>query len=316
MAISHEHALAALEQNISHVFKGNDLAVRLLLAALFCDGHVLLEDVPGVGKTVLAKALAKSLDADFKRVQFTPDLLPADITGTYIYNQKTGDFEFRHGPVFTNILLADEINRATPRTQSALLEAMEEKQVSSEGITLSLPMPFMVLATQNPMEQQGTFPLPEAQLDRFLIRLSLGYPNWESEWAVLEGQRERHPLEDIGAVVNIETIMAIRDELRHIHVDDSIKRYVLQIVRATREDDSLRWGASPRGALALLRAASAFSYLERRDYVSPESVKIAAPYVLGHRIILDPQARLKGKTAEGIIAEILSSIELPVEVVR
>jgi MoxR-like ATPase len=306
-------ALERIHANVAHVIKDKDEIIRLLLTALVSDGHVLMEDVPGVGKTVLAKALAKSIQADFKRIQFTPDLLPADVTGSYIFNQRTNEFEFRHGPVFTNVLLADEINRATPRTQSSLLEAMEERQVTSDGVTIPLAAPFLVMATQNPIEQQGTFPLPEAQLDRFLMKLRVGYPGYQGEMAMIESQSVRHPLEDLQPVADVATVTALQRAARGLFVHGGIKRYVLEIVRATREREEVLVGASPRGTLALERAAQGYSLVHAREFVTPEAVKAVAPQVLAHRLILSPQARLKKVTAESVIAAILEATALPVE---
>jgi MoxR-like ATPase len=296
--------------NVERVIVGKHAQVELLMVAMLCEGHVLIEDVPGTGKTMLARAAAASMGLEFKRLQCTPDLLPNDITGVDVFNQKEGAFDFQPGPVFVNILLADEINRATPRTQAALLEAMQERQVTTGGTTRKLPAPFLVLATQNPIEYEGTFPLPEAQLDRFLIRLSLGYPDPLDEIAMLRSQRKQHPIEGLDRVAEGTDLLQCRDVVTDVHIDETVERYILGIVRATRSHADLALGASPRGSLALYKTTQAWALLRGRDYVIPDDVKILAPFALPHRLILKPESQLRGRTAQSIIAEILDRVEL------
>jgi len=298
--------------NVERVIVGKRQAIELVLVALLCEGHVLIEDVPGTGKTMLARAVAASLGLSFKRLQCTPDLLPNDITGVSVFNQKTNVFEFRPGPVFANILLADEINRATPRTQAALLEAMQEQQVTVDGVTRPLPAPFLVLATQNPIEYEGTFPLPEAQLDRFLIRLSLGYPAEDDEIQILRNLRKRHPIETVAQVVDGAELLNLHDAVTDVHVDESLERYILAIVRATRSHPDVALGASPRGSLALYKTAQALAALRERDYVIPDDVKMLVPLALAHRLIVKPDSQLRGRTARTILAEILGRTELDI----
>jgi MoxR-like ATPase len=306
------HELAdALRGNLNAVIQGKAELVERVLTALFAGGNVLLEDVPGVGKTTLAKALAVSLGGEFRRIQFTPDMLPADILGGSIFSPKTGEFTFREGPVFCNVLLADEINRASPRTQSALLEAMTEGQASVEGMTRTLPRPFLVLATQNPVEYHGTYPLPEAQLDRFLMLLKPGYPDSETELAILYAQQKAHPLARLKAVATPEAVLKAQEAVQEIHVEESVGRYVVNLTRATREDDRVRLGASPRAALMLFRAAQAAALLRGRDFVTPDDALGLAPAVLGHRLVLDGSARYSGLSAEGILGEIINRIPVP-----
>jgi MoxR-like ATPase len=280
---------------------------------MLCRGHVLLEDVPGTGKTMLARSAAASMGLAFNRLQCTPDLLPNDILGVSVYQQSIGAFEFRPGPIMVNILLADEINRATPRTQSALLEAMQERQISVEGTTRPLPDPFLVLATQNPVEYEGTFPLPEAQLDRFLIRMPLGYPELEDEITMLHALRKGHPVDSIQAVVEPSELGALYDAVTDVHVDASLDRYILELVRATRNHPDVSLGASPRGSLALYKTSQALAAIRGRDYVVPDDVKETAPLALPHRLIVKPESQLRGRTAEGIVAEILGAATLDIE---
>ena len=296
--------------NVERVIIGKHTQVELLMVALLCQGHLLIEDVPGTGKTMLARAAAASMGLAFKRLQCTPDLLPNDITGVEIYNQLENTFEFQPGPVFVNVLLADEINRATPRTQAALLEAMQEQQVTVGGVTRALPAPFLVLATQNPIEYEGTFPLPEAQLDRFLMRLSLGYPDERDEIAILRGQRKQHPIDVIGQVVDGAELLRLRDTVTDVHVDETVEQYILSIVRATRTHADLALGASPRGSLALYKTGQAWAVLRGRDYVIPDDIKMLAPLALAHRLILKPESQLRGRTAGAIITEILDQVRL------
>ena len=296
--------------NVETVIVGKRAQIELMMVALLCQGHVLIEDVPGTGKTMLARASALSLGIDFKRLQCTPDLLPTDITGVSVFNQRTNTFEFQPGPVFVNVLLADEVNRATPRTQAALLEAMQEQQVPVDGVTRPLPAPFLVLATQNPIEYEGTFPLPEAQLDRFLIRLSLGYPDQEDEGLMLRNLRKQHPIETVGQVVEGTEILELHDTVTDVHVDGSLEEYILNIVRATRSHPDLALGASPRGSLALYKTAQALAALRDRDYAIPDDVKTLVPLTLAHRLIVKPESQLRGRTAATILAEILEATEL------
>jgi len=297
--------------NVESVIIGKHDEVQLALIALMCQGHVLIDDVPGVGKTMLAKAIAKSLGCSFKRIQFTPDMLPSDVTGVSVYDQSTGRFEFRPGPVMANIVLTDEINRATPKTQSALLEAMEERQVTVDGVTHTLERPFLVLATQNPIEYEGTFPLPEAQLDRFLMRLSLGYPSPADEIRILEAQQYVHPIEAIEQVVDASELLAMQESIKDIYVHDAIKEYVVSLVGATRGHPDVYLGSSPRGSLALYRTCQARSALLARDYVIPDDVKVLAGPTLAHRLIVNPAAKIREVDARGVIKEVLQAVEAP-----
>ena len=299
--------LAAIEQ----VLIGKRAEAEPTVIGLAAGGHLLIEDVPGVGKTMLAKSLARATGCTFKRIQFTPDLLPSDVTGVSIYNQRTGEFEFRAGPIVAHVVLADEINRATPKTQSALLEAMEEHQVTVEGVTRPLPTPFMVLATQNPIEYEGTFPLPEAQLDRFLLRIHLGYPSAADEVDVLQRQMVRHPIEDLAPVASASELQQLQQAVRSIHVDPQLQRYIVHIVALTREHPDVYLGASPRGSLALMRAAQARSMLLGREYVIPDDVKALAISALAHRLIMSPEARMRNATAPAVVASVLQEVPVP-----
>jgi MoxR-like ATPase len=298
-------------ENVARVIVGKKDPVELLMVALLSDGHVLIEDVPGLGKTLVAKSLAKSIGGSFRRVQFTPDLLPSDVTGFNIYNQQACQFDFQPGPVMTHILLADEINRTIPRTQSSLLESMEERQVTVDGKTYPLPHPFFVMATQNPIELEGTFPLPEAQLDRFLLKIRLGYPEKDEEIAILDRFREEDPLLKLEAVAHPEEVAQLQQARRGIHISDPIREYITDIVRATRTHPSLRLGASPRGSLGLMRAGQALAALRERDYVLPDDIKLLVLPVLSHRLILKEEERLRGETPEHLLEEIVRQIPVP-----
>jgi MoxR-like ATPase len=303
----------AVIENVERVIVGKRAAIELSLVALLCEGHILIEDVPGVGKTMLARALAISLGCSFKRLQCTPDLLPNDVTGVSVYNQKTAEFEFRPGPAFVNVLLADEVNRATPRTQSALLEAMGEYQVSTDGVTRPLPRPFLVLATQNPIEYEGTFPLPEAQLDRFLMRISLGYPSFDEEERILVNLRRAHPIESIGQVVHAEPLREMQSAFWDATVDDTVRGYIVRLVQATRRHRDLALGASPRGSLGLYRSAQALAAMRGRDFVLPDDVKYLAPVVLAHRLIVKPESALRGRDAGRILRGIVDETPLAID---
>ena len=303
--------LHRITENVERVILGKRDEVQRAVLALAADGHLLVEDVPGTGKTMMARALAVSAGCTFSRIQFTPDLLPSDVTGVSVYNQKSGDFEWRPGPIYTQIALADEINRATPKTQSALLEAMEERQITTDGVTRSLPRPFMVIATQNPIEYEGTFPLPEAQLDRFLMRIHLGYPNADDEVAVLEGQQTAHPIATLEAVTDPEELQTLQQAVRAIWVDPLIKQYIVAIASATRQHDAVYLGASPRGSLALFRTSQANALLAGRDYVTPDDAKELAYATLGHRIIISPSAQVRSVSALTVVEDVLDRVPVP-----
>ncbi len=298
-------------ENVEKVIIGKKAEVQLALIALICRGHALIEDVPGVGKTMLAKSISRSIGSTFKRIQFTPDLLPSDITGVSIYNQKTGDFEFREGPIIAQVVLADEINRATPKTQSALLEVMEERQLTVDGVTHMMPSPFLVLATQNPIEYEGTFPLPEAQLDRFLLKITLGYPGNAEEISIIEHQQHVHPIDDLKTAVEASDVLSLQDATKEVYVDNLIKQYVVNLSESTRRHETAYLGASPRGSLGLFRAAQALALLEGRDYAVPDDVKQLAGPVLAHRVIVSPAARMRDVTGASIIDEVLQRVPVP-----
>ena len=298
-------------ENIERVIVGKRETVELVAISLLCQGHLLIEDVPGVGKTMLARSLARSLGCIFSRIQFTPDMLPSDVTGVSIYNQVSREFEFRPGPILAQIVLADEINRATPKTQAALLEAMEERQVTVDGVTHILPKPFMVLATQNPIEYEGTFPLPEAQLDRFLLRVRLGYPKEDDEIQVLDRQQFRHPIETLDKVVTAEEVTQAQEAVKKMHVSAGVKQYIVEITRRTRDYPEVYLGASPRGSLTLFRAGQARAAMYGRDFVLPDDIKALAEVSLGHRVILGPAARLRDLSTAEVVEEILGSVPVP-----
>lgn len=302
-----------IRENVERVIVGKGDIIDLALVALVCEGHILFEDVPGIGKTTLAKALARSLDCTFRRIQFTPDLLPSDVTGLAVYNQKTQEFEFRPGPIMAQIVLADEINRATPRTQSALLEAMQERQITVDGATRVLPRPFLVIATQNPIELEGTFPLPEAQVDRFFMKLGLGYPTEEEEHSILLRFEHEDPLPDLQPVVTTDKIVEMQRAVRQVRVESSVRDYIIAIVRATRAHSAVEIGASPRGSLYLYHAAQAWAALRGREFVLPDDVKFLTPFVITHRLIIGAQTRLRGRNAQQIVRDVVDSVPVPVE---
>jgi MoxR-like ATPase len=308
-----EQSAARLRENIQKVIVGKVDVIDLALIAILCEGHLLLEDVPGTGKTTLAKTIAASLGCTFRRVQFTPDLLPSDLTGIYYFNQKSQEFEYRPGPMMAQILLADEINRATPRTQSALLEAMQERQMTVDIATHALPRPFLVMATQNPIELEGTFPLPEAQLDRFLMKVALGYPDEESENAMLVRFERSDPLETLTSVIGPEDILTMQEQIRTVRVETSVRQYVVNVCRATRNHDDILLGASPRATMALYRTCQARAAINGRDFVIPDDVKQLAPYVLTHRLVVNPQTRLRGRSPEDVVREVVNVVPVPVE---
>lgn len=302
---------ARIIENVERVIIGKREVVELIVVGLLSQGHILIEDVPGVGKTMLARTLAKSLGCKFSRIQFTPDMLPSDVTGVSIFNQKTREFEYRPGPIMSQIVLTDEINRATPKTQAALLEAMQELQVTVDGVTHILPEPFLVMATQNPIEYEGTFPLPEAQLDRFLMRIRLGYPRSKDEIAILESQRYVHPVTRVEQVVALEEIVAAQRALKDVYLDGLIKQYIVEIVEQTRKHPDIYLGASPRGSLALYRTGQAWAAMQGRDYVIPDDVKMLAEPTLAHRLIVSPAARLRDVSGESVMEEILGTLPVP-----
>ncbi|MFO7742700.1 MAG: MoxR family ATPase [Anaerolineae bacterium] len=306
-------AAKRVRENVQEVIVGKSDVIDLALVAVLCEGHILIEDVPGIGKTTLARSLAASLGCSFRRIQFTPDLLPSDVTGINFFNQKTQAFEFRPGPVMSQVVLADEINRATPRTQSALLEAMQEQQITVDGDTYRLPRPFMVLATQNPIELEGTFPLPEAQVDRFLIRLSIGYPDQSEEHRMLLRFERRDPLESLSAVTSPEELIKMQQRVRETRVEESVRGYIVDIARATRSHADIELGVSPRGTLALYRCAQALAAIRGREYVLPDDVKLLAPCVLTHRIIISPTTRLRGRSLAEVLMDVIEKVPVPVE---
>ncbi len=302
-----------LQKNIGVVLVGKNDVVELALVALLCEGHLLIEDVPGIGKTTLAKAIARSLECSFARIQFTPDLLPADISGVSIFNRRTREFEFRAGPILNQLVLADEINRATPRTQSALLEAMQERTVTVDGVTHPISRPFLVMATQNPIELEGTFPLPEAQVDRFMLKIKLGYPTAAEENDILLRYRNTDPLETLAAVATPAELLDAQKMVRDIAVEASVRQYMVRLVQATRTHSAVELGASPRGSMALYRATQALAAIRGRSFVLPDDVKYLAPFVLTHRLVISPQTRLRGRTPEMVLAEIVDTVPVPVE---
>ncbi len=317
-----QETAARVRQNIQKVIVGKKEVIDLCLLAILCEGHLLMEDMPGTGKTTLAKAIARSLNCSFRRIQFTPDLLPSDVTGIFYYNQKNQEFEYRPGPILSQIVLADEINRATPRTQSSLLEAMQERQITVDVETMPLPRPFLVIATQNPIELEGTFPLPEAQIDRFLMKIVMGYPSNQEENDILlrfldqSGDQlgpHNDPLETLAPVVSAEEIVAMQQEVHRVRVEDSVRQYVVDIARATREHDEVDVGVSPRGTMALYHTCQALAAINGRDYVIPDDAKYLAPHVLTHRVIINPKIRLRGRTQADIISDIVETVTVPVE---
>jgi len=310
--VTYQGKIQDVLENINRVMIGKEDVAVLSLVGLLARGHVLIEDVPGVGKTMLVRALAKSLDCEFKRIQFTPDLLPSDITGVSIYNPKTLDFEFRPGPIFGNIVLADEVNRTSPKTQSSLLEGMEENSVTVDGQTLPLKQPFFVMATQNPIEYEGTYPLPEAQLDRFILKLKMGYPSYEDELQMLEKTSTNHPLEDITAIISQDELIQLQNMVQEVYIAKNIQRYIMDLVTQTRNQTSIYLGVSPRGSIALMKASKAYAYIQGRDYVLPDDVKYLAPFVLAHRIILTSQAKYDGITNEQALISVIERIPIPI----
>ncbi|MBC8449431.1 MAG: MoxR family ATPase [Chloroflexi bacterium] len=306
-----QNVVERIADNVEKVIKGKRDVIQLTLLALLCDGHLLIEDVPGVGKTMLARSIAKSIGCSFRRIQFTPDMLPTDITGVSVFNQQTREFEFRPGPIMAQIVLTDEINRATPKTQSALLEAMEERQVTVDGVTYPMDKPFLVLATQNPIEYEGTFPLPEAQVDRFMMRISIGYPEPQDEMAILDSQRLRHPIEELEQALEVEEFMAAQEAIKQVHVGDLIKEYIVAVVSATRKHTDVYLGSSPRGSLALYKTGRARAAVMGRDYVIPDDIKALAEPALAHRLIISPSARIKNVDPRAVVEEVINSVPVP-----
>ncbi len=305
------YSFQRIAENVNEVLQGKSREVRLALVCLVAEGHLLIEDVPGVGKTMLAKSIARSIDSSFRRIQFTPDLLPTDVTGVNVFNQERGDFEFKPGAIFANIVLADEINRASPKTQSALLESMEERQVTMDGVTYHLGMPFMVIATQNPIEHEGTYPLPEAQLDRFMMRLSIGYPSIETEQAILNTHGVASTLEDIGSVTDAQTVSAMTLMAREVYVAPALRRYIVTLAERSRNHPDVYLGASPRASIMLLRAARAFAASEGRDYVIPDDVKALVIPVMAHRLLLSPEALMTGQTSMSVLTDLVQQVPVP-----
>jgi MoxR-like ATPase len=310
-----DQAAARVRENISRVIVGKEEIIDLCLIAILCEGHILMEDLPGTGKTTLAKAIARSMDCSFRRIQFTPDLLPSDVTGIFYYNQKLGEFEFRPGPILSQVVLADEINRATPRTQSAMLEAMQERQVTVDVETMALPRPFLVIATQNPIELEGTFPLPEAQVDRFLLKIAIGYPDNQEENEILLRFQESNPLDGLQAVIEAQEIVDMQKEVRRIRVEESVRQYVVNVARATRDHHDVDVGVSPRGTMMIYHTVQALAAIRGREYVLPDDVKYLAPFVLTHRIIVNPKTRLRGRTPADVIGDIVDTVTVPVETI-
>lgn len=311
--MSHSQNLKKIQENMQQVMVGKTEVIELIMVSMLCSGHVLLEDMPGLGKTVMAKSLAKSVNGHFNRIQFTPDLLPSDVSGINFFNQKAGDFQFRKGPVFCHILLADEINRATPRTQSSLLEAMEEGQVTIDGETHRLEAPFMVIATQNPIESQGTFPLPEAQLDRFFMKIKMGYPTVSEELEIMKRVSNHHPIEELSAVVDIALLREAQNAVKGVIIAEDVLAYIVKIVQQTRNHPHISVGASPRGSIALMKGARALAMLRGRDYVKPDDVKYLAPFILGHRMVLDGAYMMTGEETGEFMAHLLAEVAVPVE---
>ena len=305
--------VARVRENVQKVIVGKDEVIDLALVAVLCEGHILIEDVPGIGKTTLARSVAASLGCTFRRIQFTPDLLPSDVTGINYFNQKEQEFVFRPGPVMSQVVLADEINRATPRTQSALLEAMQERQTTVDGVTYPLPRPFLVMATQNPIELEGTFPLPEAQIDRFLIKLPIGYPTEEEEHAILLRFEQQDPLQDLAPVTTPDELIGMQRRVREVRVEESVRGYVVNIARATRSHKDIELGVSPRGTLSLYKCAQALAAIRGREYVLPDDVKLLAPYVLTHRILISPATRLRGRRLADVLMDVIETVPAPVE---